>query len=48
MGDGGAKGQSAIGEEGQPAVSLRPDADGTGSGSLLDSVLSTLLRKMIQ
>ena len=35
MGDGGAKGQSAIGEEGQPAVSLRPDADGTGSGSLL-------------
>ena len=48
VGDGTAEGSSAIGEGGQAAISLMPDADGTGSGSLLDSVLSTLLRKMIQ
>ena len=45
MGDGRAEGSSAIGDRGQGAVSLTPDADGTGSGSLLDSVLSTLLKK---
>ena len=45
MGDGRAEGSSAIGDGGQAAVSLMPDADGTGSGSLVDSVLSTLLRK---
>ena len=43
VGDGGAEGSSAIGDGGQAAVSLTPDVDGTGSGSLLDSVLSTLL-----
>ena len=48
VGDGTAEGSSAIGDGGQAAISLMPDADGTGSGSLLDSVLSTLLRKMIQ
>ena len=45
MAGGRAEGSSAIGDGGQPAVSLVPDVDGTGSGSLLDSVLSTLLRK---
>ena len=48
MGDSKTEGLSAIGDGGQAAISLMPDADGTGSGSLLDSVLSTLLRKMIQ
>ena len=43
MGDGRAEG--AIGDRGQPAISLMPDIDGTGSGSLLDSILSTLLKK---
>jgi len=45
VGDGRAEGSSAIGDGGQVAVSLMPDTDGTGSGSLVDSVLSTLLRK---
>ena len=45
MGDGRAEGLSAIGDEGQAAISLMPDVDGTGSGSLLDSILSTLLKK---
>ena len=45
VGDGGAKGSSAIGDRGRAAVSLMPDVDGTGSGSLLDSTLSTLLKK---
>ena len=48
MEDGGTEGPSATRGGGQAAISLMPDADGTGSGSLLDSVLSTLLRKMIQ
>ena len=39
MGDGGAEGSSAIGDGGQAAVSLTPDVDGTGSGSLLESIL---------
>ena len=43
MGDGRAEGSSATGDGGQAAVSLMPDIDGTGSGSLLDSVLFTLL-----
>ena len=30
------------------AMSLVPDADGTGSGSLLDSILSTLLAQMVK
>ena len=45
MGDGRAEGSSAIGDGGQAAISLMPDVDGTGSGSLLDSILSTLLKK---
>ena len=45
MGDGRAEGSSAIEDGGQAAISLIPDVDGTGSGSLLDSVLSTLLKK---
>ena len=45
MGDGRAEGSSTIGDGGQAAISLMPDVDGTGSGSLLDSVLSTLLKK---
>ena len=36
MGDGRAEGSSAIGDRGQAAISLRPDIDGTGSGSLLE------------
>ena len=34
-----------MGDGGQAAMSLTPDVDDTGSGSLLDSVLSTLLKK---
>ena len=45
MGEGRAEGSSATGDGGQAAISLMPDVDGTGSGSLLDSVLSTLLKK---
>ena len=36
---------SATGDGGQAAISLTPDVDGTGSGSLLNSILSTLLKK---
>ena len=43
MGDGRAEGSSAIGDGGQPAASLIPDADGTDALFLADSVLSTLL-----
>ena len=45
VGDGGAEGSSAIGEGGQAAVSLTPDMDGTSPSSLLDSILSILLKK---
>ena len=45
MGDGRAEGLSAIGDRGQAAISIVRDVDGTGSGSLLDSILSTLLKK---
>ena len=45
MEDGRAEGSSAIGDGGQAAISLTPDVDGTGSGSLMDSILSTLLKK---
>ena len=45
MGGGRAEGSLAIGDGGQAAISLMPDVDGTGSGSLLDSILSTLLEK---
>ena len=45
MGDGRAEGLSATGVRGQAAMALMPDADGTGPGSLLDSILSTLWKK---
>ena len=35
MGDGRVEGSSAIGDGEQAAVSLTPEGDGTGSGSLL-------------
>ena len=43
--EGGAEGSSPTGDGGRAATSLMPDADGTGSGSSLDSTLSTLLKK---
>ena len=45
MGDGRPEGSSAIGDGGQAAISLTPEVDGTGSGPVLDSILSTLLKK---
>ena len=48
MGGSRAEGLSVVGDAEQEAVWLTSDADGTGSGSLLDSILSTLLRKTIQ
>ena len=48
MGDGRAEGPSEIGDGGQNEVSSMPDVDGTGSHSLLDSLLSTLFDKMVQ
>ena len=46
MGDGREEPLSAIGDGGQTAISFMPDVDGTGSGSLLDSILSTFLKKL--
>ena len=43
--DGRAKGSLAIRDGGQAPVSLTPDVDGTSSGPMLDSILSTLLKK---
>ena len=37
MGDGIAEGSSAVGDREQAEISLTPDIDGTGSGSLLES-----------
>ena len=45
MGDKGAEGSSATGDGGQAAISLTPDVVGTGFGSLLNSIRSTLLKK---
>ena len=45
VGDGRAEGSSAIGDGGQAAISLMADTVGTGSGFLLDSILSILLKK---
>ena len=46
MGDGRAERCLAIGDGGQVIIfSLMPDVDGTGSDSLLHSILSTLLKK---
>ena len=42
MGGGRAEGLLAIGDGGQVAISLTPDADGTGSCSLPYSILSAL------
>ena len=45
VGDGRAEGSSAIGDRGQATNSPTPDVDGTDSGSLLDSILSTPMNK---
>ena len=45
MGDGRAEGLSTVGDRVQAAISFMPNADGTVSGSLLDSILSILLKK---
>ena len=45
MGGGGAGGSPTIGDGGQAALSLTPDADGTGSGPLMVSILSALWKK---
>ena len=42
-GDGRAEGSPAAARR-EAAISLMPDTDGTGSGSLMFSVLSTLLK----
>ena len=39
MRDGRAEGSSAIGDREQAEMSLMPDVDGMGSGSLLDSIV---------
>ena len=44
MGDGRAEGSSAIGDGGQAAMSLTPDVDFAGSGSLLDSIPPVFLK----
>ena len=36
MGDGRAEGSSAVGGRGPAAVSLTPDVDGAGAGSMLE------------
>ena len=43
MENGRTEVSSAIGDGGQAVISLTSDDDGTGFGSLLDSILSTLL-----
>ena len=45
MGNGKDEGSSAIGDGGQAVISFIPNVDGTGSGSLLETLLSTLLKK---
>ena len=45
MGDGRAERSLGIGDRGQATVSFTLGVDGTGCGSLLDSILSTLLKK---
>ena len=46
MGDGRVERCLAIGDGGQVIIfSLMPDVDGTGSDSLLHSILSTVLKK---
>ena len=48
VGDGRAEESLATGDRGQAAISLTPAADGTGSGSWLNSVLSILFKKTSQ
>ena len=36
--------EATVGDRGQADVSLTPDVDGTGSGSLLNRILSTFLK----
>ena len=45
MGDSRAEVLSAIRDEGKTSISFTSDADGSGSGSLLDSILFTFLKK---
>ena len=45
VGVGRAERSSATGDGGQAANLLRPDADGSGSDSWQDSILSTFLEK---
>ena len=45
VGDSRAEGWLAVGDGGQAAISLLPDVDGTSSGSLLESILSTFWKK---
>ena len=45
MGDGRTEKSSAIRDGMQAATSFMPHADGTSSGSLLNFILSTLLKK---
>ena len=45
VGDCRVEGSSSIGDGGQAAISPTCDADGACSGPLLDSIISTLLRK---
>ena len=45
VGNGRAEGLAAIGDRGQATNSPTPDVDGTDSGSLLDSILSTPVKK---
>ena len=46
VGDGRPEWSSSTADREQAAVSVISDADGTSSGSLLDSVLCTLLKKL--
>ena len=48
VGDGRPEGSLAIWDGVQVAVSLMPDVNGTVSRSLLNSILSTLLNKILQ
>ena len=45
MGDGRAEGSLALEDRGQASISLMPDVDGTGSGSLVESDACSRLRK---
>ena len=45
VGDGRDEGLLAIGDRGQGAISLTPDVDGTGSGSLLETDVCLYLWK---